>query len=103
MHGNERDAPKPAVRGTATERLESTHNGRSRLRGGNRSSCPEPNLGDEQVRLWLTFLNWGRDVGVVLDRFLRTVDAKHYVERAGRYRQPIGHRHTGWELLGHVN
>jgi hypothetical protein len=34
----------------------------------------------------LTFLDARRNVSVVLDRSLRTVDAEHYVERPRRYR-----------------
>ena len=45
----------------------------------------------------------GRDVGVVLDRSLRTVDAEHYVERPRRYRQPVGHWHARRQLPSHVN
>src|SRR5215471_8858179 len=51
----------------------------------------------------LTFLDAGRDVSVVLDSSLRTIDAEHYVERPRRYRQPVGHWHTRRQLPSHVN
>jgi hypothetical protein len=48
-------------------------------------------------------LDAGRDVSVVLDSSLRTIDAEHYVERPRRYRQPVGHRHARRQLPSHVN
>src|SRR5215831_11192167 len=44
-----------------------------------------------------------RDISVVSDTSLRTVDAQHYVKCPSRNREPVGDGYTSWKTCGHVN
>ncbi len=104
VHRQHRAAPRHRRRtpgqGSGRDRAGGLHHAQQ-WRLDHVRQIPELTACDTGARL--RSLDARRHVGVVLDRSLRTVDAKHYVELAPRYRQPIGHRDARRQLPGHVN